>query len=165
MTGTQEALLSASIGDPNVSATALPGPARNRADFGTRRGRHASWAAILGAGMLMVSVPLAFRLLGNGPAMIGAQQIPAGTVSLLGWLGLGLGTGFVARRFVRTTAEGGALDAMLAIVGAMAGGLVLSAVGPAPVSPLDIYGIFVAAIAATAVLLVHDAGLGRRTAA
>jgi uncharacterized membrane protein YeaQ/YmgE (transglycosylase-associated protein family) len=118
--------------------------------FGSRR--YVSWTAIVCATLLMAAVP----------AMAHHLQDPS--VWLVSWLALGAIAGFTARWFVRGNADAGALDAMLAVVGAMAGGLILAAIGPGPVNVLDIYGIFVAAIAAIAVLLLHDAVIHRRAA-
>lgn len=77
-------------------------------------------------------------------------------MSIIEWLMLGVATGFIASRLINGTAEDRVLDAMLAIVGGMAGGLLLSSLGPSPVSGLNIYGIFGAVIAAIAVMVGHD---------
>ncbi len=117
----------------------------------SRGQRPIAWAAIGATVLLMAAVPSMEHHTQNA------------SLWLVTWLGLGGIAGLVARWLGKGAGDGGALDTVLAIVGAMAGGLALAAIGPAPARIIDAYGSFIAAITAIAVLLLHDAAAHRRT--
>ncbi len=84
-------------------------------------------------------------------------------MSILAWIVLGLIAGFIGSKVVNHTGEGVFMDIVLGIVGAVVGGWLFSTFGASPVSGVNIYSIFVAAIGAILVLVVYHA-IVRRTA-
>ena len=82
-------------------------------------------------------------------------------MSIIGWLILGLISGFIASKIVNKSGEGVILDIVLGIVGAMVGGFLFSFVGAAPVTGFDLYSMFVAVIGAIVVLVIYHAVVGR----
>ena len=58
-------------------------------------------------------------------------------MSIIGWIILGLISGFIASKIVNRTGEGFFLDIVLGIVGAIVGGFIFTAVGQ-PASPVSI---------------------------
>ena len=84
-------------------------------------------------------------------------------MSILAWIVLGLIAGFIGSKVVNHTGEGVFMDIVLGIVGAVVGGWLFSTFGASPVSGLNIYSIFVAAVGAILVLVVYHA-IVRRTA-
>ena len=85
-------------------------------------------------------------------------------MSIIGWLILGLISGFIASKIVNNSGEGLILDIVLGIVGAVAGGYLFTMIGAAPVTGLNIYSMFVAVIGAIVVLFIYHAVTGRRSA-
>jgi uncharacterized membrane protein YeaQ/YmgE (transglycosylase-associated protein family) len=79
-------------------------------------------------------------------------------MSVIGWLILGLISGFIASKIVNKSGEGVLLDVVLGIVG----GFLFSLVGAAPVTGLNIYSMVVATIGAITVLILYHAVVGRR---
>jgi uncharacterized membrane protein YeaQ/YmgE (transglycosylase-associated protein family) len=77
-------------------------------------------------------------------------------VSLIGWIVLGLGAGFIASRLVNHRGEGLLLDIALGIVGAVVGGW-LNALGTSGVTGLNIRSLFVAVIGAVVSLVLWHA--------
>jgi uncharacterized membrane protein YeaQ/YmgE (transglycosylase-associated protein family) len=77
-------------------------------------------------------------------------------VSVIGWIVLGLGAGFIASRLVNHRGEGLLLDIVLGIVGAVVGGW-LNALGPSGVTGLNIRSLFVAVIGAVVSLVLWHA--------
>ena len=61
-------------------------------------------------------------------------------MSIIGWLILGLTTGFVASKVVNKSGEGLVIDIVLGVVGAVVGGFLFSLIGAAPVTGFNIYG-------------------------
>lgn len=83
-------------------------------------------------------------------------------MSIIGWLILGLISGFIASKLVNKSGEGLLLDIVLGVVGAMVGGFLFTSFGAAPVTGLNIYSMFVAVVGAVVVLVVYHAVIGRR---
>ena len=83
-------------------------------------------------------------------------------MSIIGWLVLGLISGFIASKIVNKTGEGLLLDIVLGIVGAVVGGYIFTIVGAAPVTGFNIYSMFVAVVGAIVVLLIYHALFRRR---
>jgi uncharacterized membrane protein YeaQ/YmgE (transglycosylase-associated protein family) len=82
-------------------------------------------------------------------------------MSIIGYLILGLISGFIASKIVNKSGQGLILDIVLGIVGAIVGGFLFSLVGAAPVTGFNIYSMFVAVIGAIVVLVVYHAVIVR----
>jgi len=83
-------------------------------------------------------------------------------MSIIGWIILGLISGFIASKIVNKTGQGFLMDLILGIVGAVVGGILFSAVGASGVTGLNLYSMVVAVIGAIVVLVVYHAVAGRR---
>jgi uncharacterized membrane protein YeaQ/YmgE (transglycosylase-associated protein family) len=88
------------------------------------------------------------------------REIP---MSIIGWVVLGLISGFIASKIVNRRGEGLVLDILLGIVGAIVGGYLFSLFGAQGVSGVNIYSMFVAVIGAILVLVIYHSVSGRRT--
>src|SRR6266404_7719589 len=78
-------------------------------------------------------------------------------MSIIGWIILGLISGFIASKLVNKTGEGVILDIVLGIVGAVVGGYLFSIFGAHGVTGVNLYSLFVAVIGAVVVLVVYHA--------
>lgn len=78
-------------------------------------------------------------------------------MSILGWIVLGLISGFIASKIVNKSGEGVLLDIVLGIVGAVVGGWLFTMFGHTGVTGLNIYSFLVAIIGAIIVLVVYHA--------
>ena len=83
-------------------------------------------------------------------------------MSVLGWLVLGLISGYIASKIVNHTGEGVILDIVLGIVGAFVGGWLFSTFGHSGVTGFNLYSMFVAVVGAIVVLVVYHALFRRR---
>ena len=83
-------------------------------------------------------------------------------MSIIGWIILGLISGFIASKIVNRTGEGFFLDIALGIVGAIVGGFIFTAVGATGVTGFNLYSMFVAVIGAIVVLVLYHALFNRR---
>jgi uncharacterized membrane protein YeaQ/YmgE (transglycosylase-associated protein family) len=83
-------------------------------------------------------------------------------MSIIGWIILGLISGFIASKIVNRTGEGFFLDIVLGIVGAVVGGFIFTAVGATGVTGFNLYSMFVAVIGAIVVLVLYHALFSRR---
>jgi uncharacterized membrane protein YeaQ/YmgE (transglycosylase-associated protein family) len=83
-------------------------------------------------------------------------------MSIIGWIILGLISGFIASKIVNRTGEGFFLDIALGIVGAIVGGFIFTAVGATGVTGFNLYSMFVAVVGAIVVLVLYHALFGRR---
>jgi len=83
-------------------------------------------------------------------------------MSIIGWIILGLISGFIASKIVNRAGEGFFLDIILGIVGAIVGGWLFTALGANGVTGFNLYSMFVAVIGAIIVLVVYHALFGRR---
>jgi uncharacterized membrane protein YeaQ/YmgE (transglycosylase-associated protein family) len=84
-------------------------------------------------------------------------------MSIIGWIVLGLISGFIASKIVNRAGEGFFLDIVLGIVGAIVGGWLFSMFGAQGVNGFNIYSMVVAVIGAIVVLVLYHAIVGRRT--
>jgi uncharacterized membrane protein YeaQ/YmgE (transglycosylase-associated protein family) len=84
-------------------------------------------------------------------------------MSIIGWIVLGLISGFIASKIVNRAGEGFFLDIMLGIVGAIVGGWLFAMFGGQGVTGFNIYSMVVAVIGAIVVLVLYHAVVGRRT--
>jgi uncharacterized membrane protein YeaQ/YmgE (transglycosylase-associated protein family) len=83
-------------------------------------------------------------------------------MSIIGWIVLGLISGFIASKIVNKSGEGILLDIVLGIVGAVVGGWLFTTFGMAPVTGVNIYSMIVAIVGAIIVLVVYHALTRRR---
>jgi uncharacterized membrane protein YeaQ/YmgE (transglycosylase-associated protein family) len=83
-------------------------------------------------------------------------------MSILGWIVLGLISGFIASKIVNRTGEGFVLDIVLGIVGAFVGGFLFTTFGHTGITGFNLYSMFVAVIGAIVVLVLYHAIFGRR---
>ena len=83
-------------------------------------------------------------------------------MSIIGWIILGLISGFIASKIVNRTGEGFFLDIALGIVGAIVGGFIFTAVGATGVTGFNLYSMFVAVVGAIVVLVLYHAVFARR---
>ncbi|HVP85317.1 MAG TPA: GlsB/YeaQ/YmgE family stress response membrane protein [Rhizomicrobium sp.] len=80
---------------------------------------------------------------------------------VIGWIIVGLVSGFVASRVVNRRGEGCLVNIALGLVGALVGGALFQALGHARDGGF-FYSIFVSVIGAIIVLLLYHAITGRR---
>ena len=86
-------------------------------------------------------------------------------MSVIGWIILGLISGWIASKIVGGQGQGIFLDIALGIVGAIVGGFVYSAATGGPgITGFNIGSIIVAILGSIVVLWVYHAVTGRRTA-
>lgn len=85
-------------------------------------------------------------------------------MSIIGWLVLGLVSGFIASKIVNDAGQGLVLNIVLGIVGAIVGGFIFSTFGGAPVTGFNLYSMFVAVIGAVIVLFLYHLVAGRSRA-
>jgi uncharacterized membrane protein YeaQ/YmgE (transglycosylase-associated protein family) len=78
-------------------------------------------------------------------------------MSFLAWVVLGLIAGFIASKIVNQQGEGGGLDLLLGVVGAIVGGVLFRLFGGSGVSGLNLHSLIVAVVGAIAVLLIYHA--------
>ena len=84
-------------------------------------------------------------------------------MSIIGWIVLGLISGFIASKIVNKTGEGLILDIVLGIVGGIVGGFVFAQFGAAGVTGFNLYSMVVAVVGAVIVLVIYHWVFGRRT--
>ena len=78
-------------------------------------------------------------------------------MSIIGWLILGLISGFIASKIVNKQGEGVALDIVLGIVGALVGGWLFVQFGGQGITGFNLYSMLVSIIGAIVVLVVYHA--------
>jgi uncharacterized membrane protein YeaQ/YmgE (transglycosylase-associated protein family) len=83
-------------------------------------------------------------------------------MSILGWIVLGLISGFIASKIVNRRGEGVLLDIVLGIVGAIVGGWLFSFFGASAIDGFNLYSMVVAVIGAVVILLLYHAATGSR---
>ena len=84
-------------------------------------------------------------------------------MSIIGWIILGLISGFIASKIVNKTGEGVVRDIVLGVVGAIVGGFLFARFGATGVTEFNLYSMFVAVIGAIVVLFIYHAIVGRRS--
>jgi uncharacterized membrane protein YeaQ/YmgE (transglycosylase-associated protein family) len=85
-------------------------------------------------------------------------------MSIIGWIVLGLISGFLASKLVNKQGEGVLMDVVLGVVGAIVGGFVFAQFGADGVTGFNIYSMVVSVIGAVIVLVIYHALFGRRAA-
>ena len=83
-------------------------------------------------------------------------------MSILGWIVLGLISGFIGSKIVNKQGEGLILDIVLGIVGAVVGGFLFTRFGAPGITGFNLYSMFVAVIGAIVILFLYHAIVGRR---
>jgi uncharacterized membrane protein YeaQ/YmgE (transglycosylase-associated protein family) len=83
-------------------------------------------------------------------------------MTIVGWILLGLISGFIASKIVNKSGEGFILDVVLGIVGAVMGGFVFNAVGATGVTGFNIWSMVVAVVGAIVLLAVYHGVRARR---
>ena len=78
-------------------------------------------------------------------------------MSIIGWLILGLISGFIASKIVIKQGEGVALDIVLGIVGALVGGWLFVQFDGQGITGFNLYSMLVSIIGAIVVLVVYHA--------
>ena len=76
-------------------------------------------------------------------------------MSILGWIILGLISGWIASKLVYRQGSGCLLDVVLGIVGAFVGGIIFTGAGGTGVTGFNLWSMFVAVIGAIVVLVVY----------
>ena len=76
-------------------------------------------------------------------------------MSIIAWIVLGLVAGFIGSKIVNRTGEGFFVDIGLGVVGAIIGGWLMTLVGEAGVTGINLYSLFVAVIGSIVVLVVY----------
>lgn len=84
-------------------------------------------------------------------------------MTILGWILLGLISGFIASKVVSGEGQGCLVDIALGLVGAVVGGGLFSLIGGHDVMRFNLYSILVATVGAIIVLVVYHAIMGRKT--
>jgi uncharacterized membrane protein YeaQ/YmgE (transglycosylase-associated protein family) len=85
-------------------------------------------------------------------------------MSIIGWIVLGLISGFVASKIVNKTGEGFILDIVLGVVGAIVGGFIFTEFGATGVTGFNFYSMFVAVVGAIIVLVLYHSIFSRSRA-
>jgi uncharacterized membrane protein YeaQ/YmgE (transglycosylase-associated protein family) len=85
-------------------------------------------------------------------------------MTIIGWIILGLVSGFIASKIVNKTGSGIVLDVVLGVVGAVVGGFVFRLIGDAGVTGLNLWSLLVSVVGAVLVLVAYHAISGRRHA-
>lgn len=78
-------------------------------------------------------------------------------MGIISWLLMGLIAGFIASKLVNKHGEGIAMDIVLGIVGALAGGFIANAFGFHGITGFDFYSILVSILGAVVVLSGYHA--------
>jgi uncharacterized membrane protein YeaQ/YmgE (transglycosylase-associated protein family) len=82
-------------------------------------------------------------------------------MSVIGWIILGLISGFIASKIVNKAGEGALLDIVLGVIGAVVGGWLFRVFGMPGVTGFNLYSMLVAVIGAVVVLVLYHAIAGR----
>jgi uncharacterized membrane protein YeaQ/YmgE (transglycosylase-associated protein family) len=83
-------------------------------------------------------------------------------MSIIGWIILGLISGFIASKIVNKSGEGVILDIVLGIVGALVGGFIFTRLGAHGITGFNLYSMVVAIIGAIIVLVIYHALFDRK---
>ena len=83
-------------------------------------------------------------------------------MSIIGWMFVGVITGFIAARVVHQKGRGIIPDILLGIGGALLGGLLFKELAGEAVIRLSLYSVLVAVLGAILVLFVYHAVFDRR---
>lgn len=82
-------------------------------------------------------------------------------MSIIGWIILGLISGWIASKIVNNQGSGLIIDIVLGIVGSLVGGWIFSVLGAVPVTGFNLWSLFVSVVGAVVVLVVYHALAGK----
>lgn len=82
-------------------------------------------------------------------------------MSIIGWIILGIISGWIASKIVDNKGKGFLLDMVLGIVGSLVGGWIFSIIGASSVTGFNLWSLFVSVVGAVVVLVVYHAVAGR----
>lgn len=82
-------------------------------------------------------------------------------MSLIGWIILGLISGYIASKIVNKAGEGFLLDIVLGVIGSVVGGWLFHTFGMAGVTGFNLYSMLVAIVGAVVVLVLYHTIAGR----
>jgi uncharacterized membrane protein YeaQ/YmgE (transglycosylase-associated protein family) len=85
-------------------------------------------------------------------------------MSIIGWILLGLLSGFLASKIVNGTGEGLFRDMVLGVVGAFVGGAAFHLLGRTGVTGFNVWSLFVSVIGSVVVLVAYHMLRGGRAA-
>lgn len=83
-------------------------------------------------------------------------------MSIIGWIILGLLSGWIASKIVNNQGSGMIIDIVLGICGSLVGGWIFSVLGASPVTGFNLWSLFVSVVGAVVVLVVYHALAGRK---
>jgi uncharacterized membrane protein YeaQ/YmgE (transglycosylase-associated protein family) len=83
-------------------------------------------------------------------------------MGILSWIILGLIAGFIGSKIVNKSGAGMTMDIALGVVGAVVGGVLMTALGFGGVSGVNLYSIIVAVIGAVVVLYLYRMATSNR---
>ena len=83
-------------------------------------------------------------------------------MSIIGWIILGLISGWIASKIVDNQGKGMILDLVLGIIGSLVGGWIFSALGATPVTGFNLWSLFVSVVGAVVILVIYHALFGRK---
>ena len=78
-------------------------------------------------------------------------------LAFIGWIVLGVVTGFIGSRVIHKTRHGRHRDVLLGVVGAVVGGFLANLFRDTGVANLNLYSLFVAIIGAVVFLIIYHA--------
>jgi uncharacterized membrane protein YeaQ/YmgE (transglycosylase-associated protein family) len=78
-------------------------------------------------------------------------------MSFIGWIVLGLISGYLGSKLVNGTGKGLVMDLVLGVVGAVVGGAVFHFLGGTGVTGLNLWSVFVSVVGAVLVLVAYHA--------
>lgn len=84
-------------------------------------------------------------------------------MSIIGWIILGLLSGWIASKIVNNKGSGLIIDIVLGIVGSLVGGWIFSILGAVPVTGFNLWSLFVSVVGAVVVLVVYHALAGKKS--
>lgn len=83
-------------------------------------------------------------------------------MSIIGWIILGLLSGWIASKIVNNQGSGLIIDIVLGIVGSLVGGWIFSVLGASSVTGFNLWSLFVSVVGAVVVLVIYHALAGRK---
>ena len=84
-------------------------------------------------------------------------------MGLISWIILGALAGWIASMIMKTDAEQGAVaNIVVGVIGALAGGLIVSMFGGSGVTGLNLYSLLVAILGSVVLLFLYKAAAGKK---
>ena len=96
----------------------------------------------------------------SGMLILNRQE--SSTLAFVGWIVIGLVTGFIGSKILNKTGRGLGRDCLIGIVGGLVGGFLSNLVGNPGGPGLDLYSLFVAVVGAVVFMIVYHALFRRR---